>query len=140
FTQDHVGRALFTADVNRDGRNDVLITHMDEQARLLINQSEDENHQIAFQLVGSSVSRDAIGAVVRFTAGGRSRTLWSLAGDGYMCANERLLRAGLGTADQIKDLTIAWPDGTVDSIGTLNADTEYLVVQGDGQAFELSQY
>jgi hypothetical protein len=133
----HVGRALWTIDVNRDGRNDLMITHMSEPLCLLVNRSEDKHNQIAFRLVGTESSRDAVGAVVRFEAGGRRRTLWQLAGDGYMCSNERVLRAGLGSATEVKEVTVTWQDGTVDELGTLTCGGQYLIVQGDGEVFRL---
>ncbi len=139
FATSHVGRALWTLDVNRDGRSDVMITHMSEQIRLLVNHSEDNHDRIAFKLVGTRNSRDAVGAIVRFESGGRKRTLWWLAGDGYMCSNERVLRAGLGQADRVDNVTVTWQDGTVEQIGTLSANSEYVIVQGEGKAFALEE-
>ena len=123
-------------DVNRDGNNDVCITHSYEPVALLINQSRETNHKIAFRLVGTRNSRDAVGAIIRFTCGGRPRTLWALAGDGYFCSNERILRMGLADVSRIEDVTVTWQDGSVDEYGALNADSEYLLVEGEIEVFE----
>lgn len=135
FRTAHVGRALWTTDVDRDGRCDVLITHTYEQLRLLINQTETKNSWLAVQLVGTASSRDSVGAILRFRCDGRERTLWQLAGDGYMCSNEHLLRAGLGEASQVEDVEVVWPDGTVQNVGTLAVNKEYVIVQGSPEAF-----
>lgn len=135
FSSPHVGRALWTLDINRDGHLDVLITHMYEHGRLLVNRGTDSNNQVAIQLVGTRSSRDATGAIVRFDCSGRKRTIWCLSGDGYFSSNERLLRAGLGTADHIENVSVTWQDGTMDYIGSLNANSEYVIVQGTGEAF-----
>jgi hypothetical protein len=140
FRTPHVGRALWTADVNRDGRNDIMISHNDEQIRLLINRGNDRNHRIGLKLVGTHCSRDAVGAVVRFQIDGRSRTLWALAGDGYMCSNERILHAGLGESDRVENVTVTWQDGTIDQVGSLDADSEYIIVQGKNNAYKLALY
>ena len=140
FRKPHVGRALWTTDVNRDGRNDVMITHMAEQVCLLINESEGQNNRVAFKLVATDCSRDAVGAVIRFQVDGQRRTLWMLSGDGYMCSNEKTLIAGLGQAEKVTDVTVTWQDGSIDEIGTLDANAEYLIVQGQGEAFALHQY
>ncbi len=140
FRSPHVGRALWTADVNRDGRNDIMISHNDEQVCLLVNRGKDRNHRIGFKLVGTRNSRDAVGAVVRFESGGRSRALWALAGDGYMCSNERILRAGLGEANRVENVSVTWQDGTVDQLGSLDADAQYIIVQGEIKAFRLASY
>jgi len=140
FQNNHVGRALWTTDVNRDGLSDVIVTHTREQIGLLLNQSSRENNRIAFKLVATDCSRDAVGAIVRFQVAGQPRTLWMLSGDGYFCSNEKTLLAGIGPADEIADLTVTWQDGSVDEIGTLEANSQYLVVQGSGEAFPLHWY
>ena len=137
FSRHHVGRALWTMDVDGDHREDVMITHTKEQVRLLVNRSNESSHRIGFRLVGRSCSRDAVGAIVRFECGGEPRVLWRLSGDGFMCANERVLRAGLGEIDRIDEVSISWPDGTRSNFGTLQADRLYLLVQGDESAFPL---
>lgn len=140
FRSDHVGRALWTTDVNRDGRNDVVVTHTREQIALLINAGADRNNRVAFKLAGTHCSRDAVGAIIRFHVNGEARTLWMLAGDGYFCSNEKTLLAGLGEASEVTDVTVTWQDGAVDELGTLKANTQYLIVQGTGEAFPLYRY
>jgi tetratricopeptide (TPR) repeat protein len=140
FSTSHVGRALWTIDVNGDGRNDIMITHTYEQLRLLVNRSRDDNDRISFKLVGTQSSRDAIGAVVRFDCAGRERTLWCLSGHGYMCSNEQILRAGLGHADRVENVTVTWQDGSIDEIGMLDANAQYVIVQGDETAFETASF
>ncbi len=135
FATSHVGRALWTVDVNRDGNEDVLITHTHEPICLLVNRSSKQNHCIAFRLVGTHSSRDAIGAIIRFDCGGRSRTLWALSGDGYFCSNERILRTGLGDLIRVDNVTITWQDGREEKIGSLEADSEYLIIEGSAEAF-----
>lgn len=140
FQTPHVGRAMWRMDVDRDGRDDLMITHCAEQVRLLVNQSDDENHRIAFRLIGTQSARDAIGAIVRFQSDGRARTLWQLAGDGYLCSNERTLRAGLGNDHEVTNVMITWPDGSITEIGTLAADAEYLIVQNETLPYELKNW
>ncbi|WP_197455808.1 FG-GAP-like repeat-containing protein [Stieleria neptunia] len=137
FSRHHVGRALWTVDINGDHRNDVIITHTREHARLLINQTPATNRYLSFRLVGRDCSRDATGAFVRFSHDGRNRSLWCLSGDGYLCSNERILRAGVGSSDEVTDVQVVWADGSIDHIGTLTTDAHYLIVQGDGAATKL---
>ena len=139
FRNDHVGRSLWTTDVNRDGRMDFAVTHTREPIELLINEGNDENQFIAFQLVATESSRDAVGAIVRYRVNGKSRALWKLAGDGYFCSNEKTLLAGLGEASEVTDVTVTWQDGSVEEIGTLSADVRHLIIQGQG-SFLLDRY
>ena len=140
FRDQHVGRALWTTDVNRDGRNDLMVTHTREQVGLLINETSGQNNRVGFKLTGTRCSRDAVGAVIRFQVNDEQRTLWMLSGDGYFCSNEKTLLAGLGEASEVTDVTVTWQDGSVDEIGTLKANTQYLIVQGTREAFPLYRY
>lgn len=63
-----------------------------------------------------------------------------LSGDGYFCSAEKTLIAGLGKSDEVTDVTVTWQDGSVDEIGTLQANREYLIVQGQDEAFPMHQY
>ncbi|MDB4749273.1 FG-GAP-like repeat-containing protein [Rubripirellula sp.] len=136
FRDHHVGRGLWTMDVNRDGKTDLVLTHTKEQLRLLVNRTENAGKSIGFQIKGTTCSRDAIGSTIQFTYKDQPRTLWLLAGDGYMCANEKILRAGLGDATQVENVSITWPDGKTEQVGTLETGTDYLLVQGKA-AFNL---
>ena len=138
FSGHHVGRGLWTIDANLDGKTDLVITHTKEQLRLLINRSEKTGKSIGFQIKGTACSRDAIGATIRFTCNEQQRAMWLLAGDGYMCSNEKILRAGVGDAERIENVSIVWPDGETEQVGTLETGTDYLLVQGQ-PAFQLRQ-
>ena len=135
FRNVHVGRALWTIDVNRDGLSDSIITHAYEQARLLVNRTQTKHNRIAFRLVGTKDSRDAKGAIVRFKCNGQPRTLWALASGGYLCANEPVLRAGIAQAQEITDTTVTWANGETQQVGTLSAGQEHLIIQGDPRSF-----
>ncbi|MEO1526124.1 MAG: FG-GAP-like repeat-containing protein [Planctomycetota bacterium] len=139
FRTDHVGRTLWTTDVNRDGRMDAVVTHTREPIGLLINETESTSHCVGFQLIATQASRDAVGAIIRFRVNGKPRTLWRLAGDGYFCSNEKTLLAGLGENNEITDVVVTWPNGRREEIGTLSADMRYALIEGQG-AFELDRY
>ncbi len=138
FRDSHVGRSLLTIDVNRDGRDDVVVSHSHEQIRLLINETSTHHSHVAFKLAATRCSRDAVGAIVTFVAGGKRRTLWALSGDGYLCSNERTLRTGVGPASNVSELRVTWPDGSVDNFGTCDTNAEYLLIQGESTAFLMS--
>ena len=102
-----------------------------------MNETKDANHHVAFQLVATDASRDAVGSIVRFDCGNRNRILWAMSGDGYLCSNEKTLRAGLGEDNEIRNVTVTWQDGSVDEFGTLSGDQRYLLVQKAEEAFVL---
>ena len=137
LSTNHIGRALWKIDVDRDLADDLIVTHQNAPPTLLANRTENDNRRIGIQCIGTASSRDAIGAVVRFVASGRQRVIWLLSGDGYMCSNERILKAGIGASDRVEDVTVSWPSGTHESFGTLSAGGTYLLVEGSGEPFSI---
>ncbi len=69
FQQATVGRVLATLDWDRDGRVDMVATHVDRNIALLQNESNSSNHFMQFELVGTQSDRDATGAYIEVAAG-----------------------------------------------------------------------
>jgi hypothetical protein len=68
---------------------------------------------VRLRLIGSGKSnRDAVGARVTATIGGRRLTQEVSGGQSYLSAPEKTLTFGLGDAKKIDALEIRWPDGT----------------------------
>ncbi|WP_231741669.1 FG-GAP-like repeat-containing protein [Stieleria varia] len=134
FSNSHVGRSLFTVDANHDGRTDVIVTHATEPVAMLLNQTQSAHHRITFRLVDTTGTRDAVGAMIRFEmgdgTGSLTRTLFRLAGNGYLCTNRPEICAGTGVFAQVENVRVTWPDGREQVIGSLKSDKEYLMVRG----------
>ncbi len=134
----HSGRALWTMDIDRNGKTDLLVSHQTEPVAMLINQTESEHHQIAFRLIAREGSRDAIGAVIEIEKEGERLTGVVSAGDGYLCSNERVVRFGLGKSSKPIAGKIRWPDGAEQSLEGLIVDREWIVVRGQ-EPFDLTR-
>ncbi|WP_165440573.1 FG-GAP-like repeat-containing protein [Rubripirellula amarantea] len=135
----HVGRGLWSMDVNRDGKVDMAITHQTEPLALLVNHTAADGHFLRVKLVGVRATRDPIGAVVRVTWGNVSRMAPLVTGDGFYCANERTLHFGLGSDGDVNSnaiIKITWPDSSMQSFSA-KVDREYLIVEGDREPFGL---
>ncbi|EMI57534.1 ASPIC/UnbV domain-containing protein [Rhodopirellula sallentina SM41] len=130
LSANHSGRALWTIDIDRNGKVDLVVTHQTEPVALLVNQTETDHHRIAFRLVGRSVSRDAIGAVVVVEQEDHRWTGVVSAGDGYLCSNERVVRFGLGANKMPVTVNITWPDGSEQRMDQVAVDREWTIVQG----------
>ncbi|MFG0264367.1 MAG: FG-GAP-like repeat-containing protein [Rhodopirellula sp. JB055] len=141
FQSKHVGRAVWKVDINRDRNIDLIVTHQGDSARVLCNrtQSTKRNRAVAFRLVGTDSSRDAIGSVITVRAGDQTQSKWLVAGDGYMSSSDKTLLFGLGpiASDVLIDATITWPNGQQQSIQTF-PDRDVLVVQKQSDAFILA--
>jgi tetratricopeptide (TPR) repeat protein len=140
FARDHLGRALVTMDADRDGRLDVAISHLDDPAALLINQTPDAGRSIGIQLKATSSPRDAIGARVTATIGTRKVAAQLTTGDGYMASNERRIHFGCGEAEIVSDVAVVWPSGHIETFGELEVGHDYLLVEGSAEAWSLWEH
>ena len=66
---------------------------------------------VELDLIGAVSNRDAVGARVRLTSGGRSLSRWVEAGSGYASQSAHALHFGLGDSQRIEALEIDWPSG-----------------------------
>lgn len=140
-TTPHVGRALWTIDVDRDARVDLAVTHQTEPVALLINHSTVTGRWLEISLVATRDSRDAIGATVQVTVNDQSWLSAQVSGDGYLCSDERILRFGLGeiAADATAEIEVTWADGQSERFTDLPVDASWLIVQGESEPFTLTR-
>ena len=113
FQQEWLGRPAAKLDWNRDGREDLVVGHLEDEVALLTSTGPQSGRYVALTLVGTDSGRDAIGATVTARIGDRVLVRPLTAGDGYQASNERRLVIGTGTADVIDELTVRWPSGRV---------------------------
>jgi hypothetical protein len=130
FEKKVVARGLARLDWNRDGREDFVVSHLDQPVALVTNETSPAGSYLAVRLVGVRSSRDAIGTRVAVAAEGATWSRQLMAGDGYMASNERLLIFGLGEAEEVEQLTVDWPGGRSQHFGPLPVNCEVTLVEG----------
>lgn len=131
----HVGRGLALLDFNRDGRTDLVVTHVEERSALLINQTETAHHWLQLQLVGCESERDAIGARLSLRTGDQVFSAWVTSGDGYLCRNEAIVSVGLGKATRVDEMEIHWPSGKHQILEDLPCNRRLLVIENEPEAY-----
>jgi hypothetical protein len=108
FTRPYAARGLAVGDFNNDGLPDVLIGVNGGDPILLKNQSDRQNHWVGLKLEGVRSNRDAIGARIRWSAGGVVRSRLKNAGGSYLSSHDprEILGAGASKVDWVE---ITWP-------------------------------
>jgi enediyne biosynthesis protein E4 len=124
-----IGRGLAVGDLDNDGRLDLIAIPQGSPLVYLHNQTPD-GHSVTFHLEGSRSNRDAVGAVVTITAGGRRQRAWRYGGGSYQSASDPRIHFGLD-GDSIEQVEVRWPSGRVDRFGRLEADRGYRLREGD---------
>jgi len=125
-------RGAAFGDYDNDGDLDVLVINLNDRPTLLRNDTPHANHWVTIELAGTKGNRDAIGARVRVTAGGRTRVSEVRSGGSYLSQNDRRVHVGLGTADRVEQVQIRWPGGAVETARDLQADRFYVAREGQG--------
>ena len=112
----HRGAAF--ADLNNDGRIDVVVSALREPAELWENVSPDDNHWITLKLIGTVSNRDGIGARVRI---GKQVNHMTTA-LGYASSSYSGVHFGLGKTGRIDTIEIKWPSGVTQILRDVTAD------------------
>jgi hypothetical protein len=128
LNQPRTGRGLAVADYDQDGDLDLLVTANNGKAALLQNEGPPRGHWLAVRLAAARGNREGVGARIRVTAGGRTRTGWIRSGGSYCSEDERVARFGLGEHTRADRIQIRWPDGQVAHRANVPAD-QVLVVR-----------
>ena len=137
FDEPRLGRGLARLDWNRDGLNDIAISHIGDPAALLTNRTEKAGCGIGLRLVGTGRSRDAIGTRITVKTGARKMTRQLTGGDGYQASNERRLEFGLAEYRGSAEVEIRWMGGTVETMKVELNDQEYIAIEGRGELLRL---
>jgi hypothetical protein len=116
----HRGSAV--ADLNGDGRLDVVVTALTAAAEVWINDSPGNNHWIAFQLQGTKSNRDGIGARIKLVAGGTAQYNQVSFAAGYASSSAGPAHFGLGPNKAAELVEIRWPSGIVQQLKNVAAD------------------
>src|SRR5262249_30992890 len=108
-----VGRGLARADLDNDGRADLLLVAQNSPLASFHNRTGRAGHFVTPRLEGATSNRDAIGAHVTLTGSGRRQTAWRFGGGSYVSAGDPRLHFGLGPARMIEAIEVRWPSGRV---------------------------
>jgi hypothetical protein len=133
FTAPIVGRGLAVADLDGDGKPDVVMTENGGPAHVFRNVTETPAKAVRLVLRGGGKNRGAIGARATCTMGGKKRVDEVSGGDGYLSASDRTITIGLGPAAKLDAVDVRWPDGTTASAKDL-APGLYRWVEGAAPA------
>ena len=116
----HRGSAV--ADLNGDGRLDVVASALGAPAEIWLNDSPGGNHWIGFALQGTRSNRDGIGARIKVTAGGKVQYNHVSFAAGYASSSAGPTHFGLGAAKLAEMVEIRWPSGIVQELRNVAAD------------------
>lgn len=108
---EHLGRGVASVDLDQDGAADLVVSHTNQPVAILKNESLDHGSWLRVRLVGIGSHRDAVGARVTVSAGGRKYSKQAKGGSSYLSSPAPELLFGLAKATKIDAIEVAWPGG-----------------------------
>lgn len=113
FGQPRLGRGLAVADLNQDGRDDLVFSNQLDNAALLYNKSQTKFAVARLKLIGKESLRTAIGAIITVQTE-PSLIRQVVGGGGFQSTSSTDVVIPIGTAQQTAE--ILWPGGTSQTI------------------------
>jgi hypothetical protein len=127
---EHSSRGAAAGDFDNDGNLDLLIMNMNEPPSLLRNRSAGGNNWLKVRLMGTRSNRSAIGARVKAVSGGRPQTSVILSQAGFYSCGDQRAHFGLGRAEKVDLLEIAWPSGLRETWRDLKPNQTFVATEG----------
>jgi hypothetical protein len=133
FSRERSGRGAAFGDFDDDGDIDILVSHVDLEARpaLLRNDTDNGNHWLGIRLEPSHGASEPVGAVVLVTAGGRTQVRVHQRAQSYLSQNDPRLHFGLGSASSVERIEVRWPQRGTQTLQNVPADAYLTIVEGD---------
>lgn len=129
FRQPRLGRSVAVGDFNRDGRDDLAISHQVEPATVL-QTAEQTGACVRIRCSGTASARDATGAILRAKIGKRELVRLISRQGGYLSSCSPAVTFGLDDATQIDRLEITWPNGSQERWENIPSGTQWLLREG----------
>jgi hypothetical protein len=123
-------RAAF-ADFDDDGDVDVAYLENNGRVHLLRNVARKQGHWIGFRVLDAK-GIDAPGASVELGALGRKLHRDVAPCSSFCSSNDPRVNFGLGASESAESVTVTWPGGERETVGTLPAGRYHVLKKGSG--------
>jgi hypothetical protein len=128
-----VSRGLALGDLDGDGDLDFALNNIESRARIFLNEAPRAGRWLIVRAVDPRYRRDALGARVLVSAGGRRFLRTVESSSSYLASSDPRAHFGLGKVDAVEGVEIAWPDGLRESFQVDCVDCAVELRRGEGK-------
>jgi len=137
FSRAAVHRGVAFGDVDNDGRIDAVVTALEAPVEIWHNVSPVRNHWLLVSAVGSRSNRDGQGTKIKIVTSAGVQHNHVNTAVGYGGASDKRVHFGLGREETVREMTLLWPSGCVQTLKDVRADQVLTVKEPDkGSACE----
>lgn len=122
FQRAAVHRGAAFGDLDDDGRVDAVVTALEAPVEVWRNVSAPEHHWLLVRAVGTKSNRDGQGTWITAVTASRTQHNHVNTAVGYGGSSDPRAHFGLGADTVVKELTLNWPSGTVQTLTNVKAD------------------
>ncbi|MCX6627298.1 MAG: CRTAC1 family protein [Candidatus Solibacter sp.] len=122
FQAPQAHRGVAFADLDNDGKIDVVVANQNAAPEVFLNRSSNDNHWLSLRLTGTRSNRDGLGARVEVTTAGGTQFNHATTAVGLSSASDRRVHFGLGRNRQAERIEIRWPSGVRQVLERVAAD------------------
>jgi hypothetical protein len=116
------GRGIVCADFDNDGDTDIFQLHRGYPLSATMWRNDTSaNNFLRVLLKGNPPNTEAAGARIFVTIGNKTQMREIIIGSNFVSQNPTMQVFGLGTAAQVDELRVEWPDGSVTNLGAVAA-------------------
>ena len=122
-------RGVVAADLDSDGRVDIVAQNQSSKPTILRNETESNHSYLACRLVGKGSNRDGIGAVVTLRQGKLESVNHVLAGHSYQSSSGSWLHFGLPLPAEAFELKVRWPSGRTQVYSEIEPNQQFTIIE-----------
>jgi enediyne biosynthesis protein E4 len=132
FHRDYSARGLAVGDLNNDGYPDIVMTENGGPVHVLMNTAETGNNWLGLTLVAKTANPAAVGAILRWSVGGKVSTRQKTAGGSFLSSHDprEIIGAGRGHIDWVE---VQWPRPSRQVDRILHPAMNHYLVIAEGQ-------
>ena len=126
---EHVSRGLAVGDIDNDGRVDLVINDLDGAPQVLHNELATRGNWLIVKLQGKRPTPTPSARSSPSSPASTRQMALVQSGTSYISQNDMRQHFGIGSAAEIDEIAVKWPDGTVSKQQKVKANQVVRIAQ-----------